>query len=161
MNILFALLVIVAAILPVSLSAGTNGEADEVLVLTRQHIVGWNEGNPEEIIKHYSSQFQYSVFGLNHKLLAEEFNETAIEEVFEAGLRYNLRLRHVEVSFVSEQKDVALVTGYLVGEVTSAGKEESRTQGTWRFSTIRRKDPNPRESVNWKILHLHLSELRP
>lgn len=161
MNIAFLLFVIVAVILPVNLSAKTTAETDEILFLARQHVIGWNEGKFKEIIKHYSPKFSFSVFGLNHKLLAEEFNETRIEELFEAGLRYNLRLRHVEVSFVSEQKDIALVTGYLVGDITSAGKEENKKQGTWRFSSIRRKDINPGESAKWKILHLHISELRP
>lgn len=79
------------------------------------------------------------------------FNASFLHTEFEAGLRYNLKWRHLNVKMYGK---TAVTTGYAVGTITHP--DGAVKTGTWRTSLVWVK----KDGV-WKVAHDHTSQLFP
>jgi ketosteroid isomerase-like protein len=90
-------------------------------------------------------------FYLDNNLLMPDLDQQTWEQIFAAGLKFDMRIRYEEIKIFGES---AVVTGYLVGSVTNP---EVRTQtGTWRYTGVWFKTDQ-----GWQYYHAHLSPLAP
>jgi hypothetical protein len=102
----------------------------------------------ENLNRHFLSE--NSVFGRDGGPRSA-FNASYLDSEFEAGLRYKLKWRHLDIKMYG---DTAVSTGYAIGTVTQP--DGAIKTGTWRTSLVWVK----KDGV-WKVAHDHTSELFP
>ena len=151
------LLLLFLAIMPFTkVMALDDVDSKLILRLTKDYLNAWNTQNEEKIVAHFDKD-KFSLFGLNNKLLNEDVGKKNIQSIFKAGLRINFQQRHIKLTSITD--DIVLVTGYLVGHLKRG--DQGAVQSTWRFSSIRKKAMDSKDPIQWKIVHIHLSNLEP
>ncbi len=95
-----------------------------------------------------------TLYGGNGSLLQERNSTTEalranLQNMFDAGLKYDYRMRNLEVKVYG---DSAVVTGYVVGSRTAP-------DGVTRQVTLRRTMAWIRQGGAWKVVHVHSSPL--
>lgn len=125
-----------------------NTDSVAVRTAAQDLLVAASTGDTENLNRHFLSE--NSVFGRDGGPRTA-FNASYLNAEFEAGLRYKLKWRHLDVKMYG---DTAVSTGYAIGTVTHP--DGAVKTGTWRTSLVWVK----KDGV-WKVAHDHTSELFP
>ena len=127
-------------------------DADDVKAALNGHYAARNAGDADAYVQLHSPK--RSNFGLGGQLLNKsaslENQKNNLQAAFDAGRKYNLQLRHLEVEVYG---NAAVATGYLVGTVT-------QPDGTTRQVATRRTVVLIKQAGQWKTVHGHSSPLR-
>ena len=127
-------------------------DADDVKAALNGHFAARNAGDAAAYVQLHSPK--RSNFGAGGQLLNRyaslENEKKNLQARFDAGVKFNVQLRHPEVEVYG---NVAVVTGYLVGTITSP-------DGTTRPTANRRTVVLIKQGGQWKAVHGHSSPLR-
>ena len=127
-------------------------DADDVKAAMLDHLAVRNAGDAYAYVQLHSPN--RTIFGSAGQLLRrsnsleDEMND--LQARLDAGVKWNVQLRHPEVEVYG---NVAVVTGYTVGTITSP-------DGTARPIANRRTVVLIKQGGQWKIAHRHLSPVR-
>ncbi|MFQ5798316.1 MAG: nuclear transport factor 2 family protein [Bacteroidota bacterium] len=128
-----------------------GGDVDDIKAATLEHFATLNAGDAADHVRHHLAV--HSGFppdgGLLDRSDSRKDQENSLQADFDAGLKTNLQLRHLEVKVYG---NTAVVTGYVVGTVTSA-------DGTTQQVTTRRSAVLIKEGGQWMEAHVHSSPL--
>ena len=133
------------------LSTGVQaGDVEDIIALEQGHYLARNNGDVDTWVQYHLPE--RDGFGPGGGLLsqgtsAEEEEKKSLKAQFDAGMKYNHRLIHVEVKIFG---DTAITTGYVVGSATSP-------DGTTSQAMMRRTGVVIKRNGQWKELHNHLS----
>jgi ketosteroid isomerase-like protein len=127
-------------------ASADNIDSVSVRTAAQDLLVAASAGDTENLNRFFLSE--NSMFGRDGGPRSA-FNASYMHTEFEAGLRYKLKWRHLDVKLYG---DTAVTTGYAVGTVTHP--DGAAKTGTWRTSLVWVK----KDGV-WKIAHDHTSEL--
>jgi len=125
------------------------GDVEDIIKTTKAHFATQNAGDAKAHMAHHMPNS--SAFAPNGGLLI--VNETREEQVkgmqatFDAGLKFNLSLTHLDVNVYGK---TAVVTGYVVGVVTDSDGESQQVM-TRRTAVV------IKEGNEWKEVHTHSS----
>ena len=142
-NIIFVLVVSLLANVCIA------GDVEDIKKATKEHFATQNAGDAKAHMAHHMPNS--SAFAPNGSLLI--VNETREEQVkgmqatFEAGVKFNFRLTHLDVKVYGK---AAVVTGYVVGVVTGSDGESQQVM-TRRTAVV------IKEGNEWKEVHTHSS----
>jgi ketosteroid isomerase-like protein len=125
-----------------------NSDSVAVRTAAQDLLAAASAGDTENLNRFFLSE--NSVFGRDGGPRST-FNASFLHNEFEAGLRYKLKWRHLDVKLYG---DTAVTTGYAVGTVTHP--DGAVKTGTWRTSLVWVK----KDGV-WKVAHDHTSKLFP
>ncbi len=99
-------------------TAAMADDVDDITKATLEHFATLNAGNAAAHVQHHA--VVHRTFGREGGLLEEvdspEKEKNSLQAQFEAGFKTNLQLRHLQVKVYG---NMAVVTGYMVGTVTS------------------------------------------
>ncbi len=127
-------------------------DVDDVKAALNNHFAVRNAGDADAYIQLHSPK--RSNFGAGGQLLNRyaslENEKKNLQARFDAGVKYNVQFRHLEVEVYG---NVAVVTGYGVGTIT-------RPDGTTQQATNRRTVVLIKQGGQWKAVHGHSSPLR-
>lgn len=90
-------------------------------------------------------------FFLDNNLLMPDPDQQGWEQLFAAGIKFDLQLRHEAIKIFG---DSAVVTGYVVGSIINPAA--STLTGTWRYTGVWFKTDQ-----GWQYYHAHFSALAP
>ena len=125
------------------------GDVEDIKKATLEHFATLNAGN---VAAHIEQHLQgHTTFGGDGGLLEAddslEEEKNNLQADFDAGLKFNLRVRHLDVKVYG---NTAVITGYVVGTSTAPdGKTEQ--------VMIRRTAVLIKQGNKWKEVHLHSS----
>ena len=126
-------------------------DVEEIAKATLEHFAALNAGDADAHVQHHLPEV--SLFdpegGLLEVFESHEQERASWQADFDAGFKFNVQLRHLEVKIYG---DAAVVTGYLVGTVTSP-------EGTTEQVTTRRTAVLIKQGDQWKEAHSHQSPL--
>ncbi len=127
------------------------GDVEDIKKATLEHFVTINAGNvAAHIAHHLQGHTGYSPDGglleVNESL---EEEKKSLQADFDAGLKFNLQVRHLDVKVYG---NTAVVTCYLVGTVTN-------TDGTTDQVRDRRTAVLIKKGKKWKEVHTHISHI--
>ncbi|MDA2924917.1 nuclear transport factor 2 family protein [Acidobacteria bacterium AH-259-L09] len=121
-------------------------DVDDVKAAALDLIAAYNTADVGAIAKY--THPDYSSFR-GTGLLVEAFNKEGLQAAFEAGLKFNRRVRHLQVKVYG---NVAVATRYVVGTITLT--DRTILSGPWRSSSVWVK-----QGGQWKRVHAHSSAL--
>lgn len=127
------------------------GDVEDIKKATLQHFVTFNAGDVAGHVEHHLKG--HTGYGPNGGLL--DVNESLKEEKkslqadFDAGLKFNLQVRHLEVKVYG---NTAVTTCYIVGTVTNP-------DGTTNQVMDRRTAVLIKKGRKWKEVHAHNSHI--
>ena len=132
------------------LSTGVQaGDVEDIIALEQGHYLARNNGDVDTWVQYHLPE--RDGFGPAGGLLSQgtsaEEERRSLKAQFDAGMKYNHRLIHVEVKIFG---DTAITTGYVVGSATSP-------DGTTSQAMMRRTGVVIKRNGQWKELHNHLS----
>ena len=132
------------------LSTGVQaGDVEDIIALEQGHYLARNNGDVDTWVQYHLPE--RDGFGPGGGLLSQgtsaEEEKGSLKAQFDAGMKYNHRLIHVEVKIFG---DTAITTGYVVGSATSP-------DGTTSQAMMRRTGVVIKRNGQWKELHNHLS----
>ncbi len=143
------LLVFVPWMVLTSVAAAQDVEA--IKAATLEHFAAFNAGDAAAHARHHLPE--WTGFGPDGGLLEEssslEDQESSLQATFDAGLKFNLQLRHLKVKVYG---NTAVVKGYAVGTVTSP-------DGGTQQVTTRRTAVLIKQRGQWREVHSHNSPL--
>lgn len=145
-------IIVVLMVLVGSLALSTAAiadDADDVRAAVLKLNEAWNSGDVDAIAQYL--HHERSLFNYRGRLLTKGFNKDALKAVYEAGLKFNRRWKHLDVKV---HGNAAVVTGYHNGRTT--GADGSYIQGTRRVSEFWAK-----QNGQWKQVHRHASQSEP
>ena len=127
-------------------------DADDVRAALQRYMTALNAGDANAFIQ--SRAARSTGFGARGGLLATsdslEEARSGFQADYDAGLRYDVQSRHVEISVYG---DTAVTTGYGVGRLTfpdgTTNQVNNRITRVW-----------VKQGGQWKEVHRHLSPLR-
>jgi len=126
-------------------------DADDVKAAMLDHLAVRNAGDAYAYVQLHSPN--RTIFGSAGQLLRKsdslEDERNDLQARLDAGVKWNLQLRHPEVEVYG---NVAVVTGYNVGTITSP-------DGTTRQIATRRTVVLVKQAGQWKAVHSHSSLL--
>ena len=126
-------------------------DVDDVKAAMLDHYAARNAGDADAYVQLHSPN--RSNFGAGGQLLNRsdslEEQRNSAQATIDAGVKFNVQLRHPEVEVYG---NVAVVTGYLVGTITSP-------DGTTRPTANRRTVVLIKQGGQWKAVHGHSSLL--
>ncbi len=125
------------------------GDVDDIKKATMEHFANQNAGDAKAHMAHHmpnSSAFPPGGGLLNVNTSREE-QVKGMQATFDAGVKFNLRLRHLNVQVYGK---AAVVTGYVVGSVTGPDGESQQVM-------TRRTAVLVKEGGEWKEAHTHSS----
>ncbi len=128
------------------------GDAGDVKITARATYEALNNADVEAYVQWVAPEG--TLYGGNGSFLQERNNTTEalranLQGMFDAGLRYDYRIRNLEVKVYS---DAAVATGYVVGS-------RNAPDGVTRQVTLRRTMVWSRQGGTWKVVHVHSSPL--
>jgi len=133
-------------------TAAWAGDVEDVKKITLDHFATLNAGNVAAHIEHHLQG--HTTFGGDSGLLivndSLEEEKKSLQADFDAGLKNNLQLTHLDVKVYG---NTAVVTGYVVG--TSTEPDGKTTQVMNRRTAVLIKQGN-----TWKEVHVHSSPVR-
>ena len=125
------------------------GDVEDIIALEQGHYLARNNGDVDTWVQYHLPE--RDGFGPGGGLLSQgtsaEKEKRSLKAQFDAGMKYNHRLIHVEVKIFG---DTAITTGYVVGSATSP-------DGTTSQAMMRRTGVVIKRNGQWKELHNHLS----
>ena len=124
------------------------GDVEDIKKATMEHFATQNAGDAKAHIAHhmpYHTQFAFG--GLLIVSHSREEQVKSMQAGFDAGLKLNLDLAHLDVKVYGK---AAVVTGYVVGNVTNP-------DGTISESRAQRTAVLIKEGNDWKEVHVHSS----
>ena len=127
-------------------------DVDDVKAVDLSVHAALNAGNANAVVQHYLPE--RTIFGgggLLRRFHSLEEQRTDIQARFDAGIKYNRQVRHLEVTVYG---NTAVTTGYVGGTVT-------RPDGTTVQSSVQRTTVLIKQGGQWKQAHYHLSPLFP
>ncbi|MFQ5866094.1 MAG: YybH family protein [bacterium] len=126
-------------------------DVDDIKKATLEHLATLNAGDAAGHVQHHLPV--YSGFDAGGGLLESydslEDQKNNLKALFDSGVKVNFQLRHLEVKVYG---NAAIVTGYMVGTVTSP-------DGTIQQVTNRRTAVLIKQAGQWREVHLHTSPL--
>jgi ketosteroid isomerase-like protein len=126
-------------------------DVEEITDATLEHFAALNAGDADAHVQHHLPEV--SSFdpdgGLLEVFESREQQSASWQDQFDAGFKFNFELRHLEVKVYG---DAAVVTGYVMGTVTSP-------EGTTEQFTTRRTAVLIKQGGEWKEAHAHSSPL--
>jgi ketosteroid isomerase-like protein len=130
-------------------SVAAADDVDDIKKATLEHFATLNAGDAAAHVQHHMAG--HSTFpgegGLLEVTDSLEEEKNSLQANFEAGVKLNLRLRHLNVKVYGT---TAVVTGYVVGTTTSPG-------GTTEQVMSRRSAVLVKQGGQWKEVHIHTS----
>ncbi len=128
-------------------------DVDDVKAAMQRSQVAANSGDTYAGTQIFLEEFTTfgPIGGLLRRFDSLEEQRTEIQARFDAGLKFNLQDRHIEVRVYGNSTAVA--TSYRVGRITFP--DGRTTQPNNRITTVLIK-----QGGQWKIVHRHLSPLR-
>jgi len=134
-------------------AVGMADDVDDVKAAVLRHYVALNAGDANALIQLQAAG--YTSFGPGGGLLERsdslEERRKIRQAEFDAGLKYNLQARHIDVSLYGNS--TAVTTHYGVGRITfqdgTTGQPNNRITRVWI-----------KQGGQWKAVHNHLSPLR-
>ena len=132
------------------LPAALADDADDVKAALQKYFAALNAGDADAYIQHRMPE--YSVFaggGLLNRSTSLEEQKNDFQAEVDAGFKYNLQLRHLEVKVYG---NTALVTGYVMGTIT--GPDGTTVQVRNQHSAVWVK-----QGGQWRRTHRHGSPL--
>ncbi len=130
----------------------TAGDLEDVKKATIAHIAAQNAGDAKTHIDGHTAY--HTFFGPGGGLLdvtqTREEQIRALQTTLDAGVKFNLKIAHLEAKVYG---NAAVVTGYVVGTVTSPDGSIQQSRG--RRSAVLIKQGN-----EWKEVHAHISPVR-
>jgi ketosteroid isomerase-like protein len=125
------------------------GDVEDIKKATLEHFATLNAGNVAAHIEHHLQG--HTTFGGDGGLLwgddSLEEEKNILQADFDAGLKLNLRVRHLDVKVYG---NTAVVTGYAVGTSTAPNGKTEQVM-------IRRTAVLIKQGNKWKEVHLHSS----
>jgi len=130
-------------------------DAEDAKAAMLNHYAKRNAGDAAAYVQlHSPNRSNFGVAGqlLNRSDSLEDLEnqKNNLQAQLDAGVKFNVQLRHPEVEVYG---NVAVVTGYTVGTITSP-------DGTARPIANRRTVVLIKQGGQWKIAHRHLSPVR-
>ena len=113
-------------------------------------LAAWNAGDVDGFVRYFADDSWG--FYLDGALLADGASLQQMAELYEAGLKPNIELRHVAIAVYG---NTAVSAAYMVGSIDPGFGGET-VQGTWRYTETRIN-----EGGIWKIVQYHFSPLTP
>lgn len=126
------------------------GDVEDIKKTTMEHLVTQNAGDAKAHIAHHMPY--HTMFADGGLLIVSHSREEqvkSLQAVFDAGVKFNLDLEHLDVKVYGK---AAVVTSYIVGTVTNP-------DGTISESRAQRTAVLIKEGNDWKEVHLHISPL--
>ncbi len=125
-------------------------DVDDVKAAVQRHYVALNAGDANALIQLQAAG--YTTFGPGGALLEQsdslEERRKIRQAEFDAGLKYNLQARHIDVSLYGNS--TAVTTHYGVGRITfqdgTTGQPNNRITRVWI-----------KQGGQWKVVHRHIS----
>ncbi len=129
-------------------------DADDVRAAMLDHYAARNAGDADAYVQlHSPNRSSFSagggLLGRSDSLEDLENQKKNLQAQFDAGVKFNVQLRNPEVEVYG---NAAVVTGYLVGTITSS-------DGTTRPTATRRSVVLIKQGDQWKAVHGHSSPL--
>ncbi len=126
-------------------------DVEEITKATLEHFAALNAGDADAHVQHHLPEVSFfdPEGGLLEVFESHEQERASWQADFDAGFKFNVQLRHLEVKVYG---DAAVATGYLVGTVTSP-------EGTTEQVTARRTAVLIKQGDQWKEAHSHQSPL--
>ncbi len=132
-------------------SAAAAQDVEAIKAATLEHFAAFNAGDAAAHVRHHLPE--WTGFEPDGGLLEEssslEDQENSLQADFDAGLKFNLQLRHLKVKVYG---NTAVVTGYVVGTVTSP-------DGGTQQVTDRRTAVLIKQRGQWREVHSHNSHM--
>ena len=126
-------------------------DADDIKALDLSVHAAFNAGNANAVVQHYlPERTTLTGGGLLRRFDSLEEQRTDIQARFDAGIKYNRQVRHLEVRVYG---NTAVTTGYVVGTITSP-------DGTTNQVNSQRTTVWIKQGGQWKQVHFHISPLR-
>jgi ketosteroid isomerase-like protein len=148
MKRLVILLLVLSAFL-FHITSALADDATDVKAAVLESQKAMNAGNATAAAQYVHPE--RSIFFYGGQLLMEQFDASGLKAAFDAGLKFNWDIRHLDVKVYG---DGAIVTGYNVGTITSA--DGTTHQGSRRFSEFWTKSGG-----KWLQVHRHASHVLP
>jgi len=131
-------------------TVGVAQAADEIKAATLEHFAVFNAGDAAaHIQQHLPDASNFPAEGLLKEFQSREDQIASLQADFDAGLKADLTVRDLKVRVYG---DAAVVTGYVVGTVTSP-------DGTTEEVSSRRSAFLIRQGGRWLEAHSHASPL--
>jgi len=132
-------------------TVATADDVDDVRAVELSIHTALNAGDANAVVQHYLPErtiFQGGTLLRRFDSLEEQRND--LQARFDAGIKYNRQLRHLEVRIFGNL--TALTTGYVLGTVT-------QPDGTVNQARVQRTAILIKQGGQWKQAHYHLSLL--
>ncbi len=126
-------------------------DADDIKALDMSVHTAFNAGNASAVVQHYMPDRTTFTGGLLRRFDSLEEQRADIQARFDAGIKYNRQVRHLEVTVYG---NTAVTTGYVVGTATQP--DGTTNQVNAKNSTVLIK-----QGGQWKQVHVHSSPLLP
>ncbi|MCH7724672.1 MAG: nuclear transport factor 2 family protein [Bacteroidetes bacterium] len=120
-------------------------DADDVKVTLLAVVAALNAGDAEAYTKHLLPET--TGFFAGGGLLTEPWRGKQLKAKFDAGLKIDIQLRHLQVKIYD---NTAVVTGYETGVIIFP--DGTTLKGPRRISTVWIK-----QAGQWKLAHIHIS----
>ena len=128
------------------------GDVEDIKKSTMEHFATQNAGDAKAHIAHHMPYL--TAFGGGGSLLnvrhTREEQVKRLQATFDAGTKFNLEIRHLDVKVYGK---AAVVTGYVIGTVTNP-------DGTTQQTRARRTAVLIKEGNDWKEVHNHISPIK-
>ena len=144
MRQLIAILMLLAAGLAIP-TAVMADDADDVKATLLAVAAALNAGDAEAYTKHLLPEV--TGFFASDGLLTEPWRGELLQSKFDAGLKIDIQLRHLQVKIYD---NTAVVTGYQTGVIIFP--DGTSLKGPRRISTVWIK-----QAGQWKLAHIHIS----
>ncbi len=126
-------------------------DMDDVKAAVQSIHAALNAGNASAVVQHYLPDRTTFAGGLLRRFDSLEEQRADIQARFDAGIKYNRQVRHLEVRVYG---NTAVTTGYVVGTVT-------QPDGTTNQVRLLRTTVLIKQGGQWKQVHFHVSPLFP
>jgi len=141
-------------LLVVGMFLATVAMADDVADIKALDLsvhTAFNAGNASAVVQHYLPDRTTFTGGLLRRFDSLEEQRADIQARFDAGIKYNRQVRHLEVTVYG---NTAVTTGYVVGTTT-------QPDGTTNQVRLLRTTVLIKQGGQWKQVHFHVSPLFP
>ncbi len=141
-------------LLVVGMFLATVAMADDVAdikALDMSVHTAFNAGNASAVVQHYLPDRTTFTGGLLRRFDSLEEQRADIQARFDAGIKYNRQVRHLEVTVYG---NTAVTTVYVVGTTT-------QPDGTTNQVRLLRTTVLIKQGGLWKQVHFHVSPLFP
>ena len=128
-----------------------SDDVDDIKAADLSVQAAFNAGNASAIVQHYLPERTTFTGGLLRRFNSLEEQRASIQARFDAGVKYNRQIRHLEVTVYG---NTAVATGYVVGTAT-------QPDGTSDQVRLLRTTVLIKQGGQWKQAHFHVSPLFP